>query len=166
MPAVFSSGAHSLYGMGRARGRLLSGGATEGPTGYFFMTRTITDTSGDPIRINTIPVPDDATFFKCVMHQREAMGEASSGKDDISLIALRVKMRDPVGGQCDPGNGSVSSELADGRADWKHMVAFEGGVGGQCAEVELEGQLFNGGLSSDDYVTTTTFCYYAGENDR
>ena len=96
-------------------------------------------------------------MVKCVLNQYEDM----SGKNDMSLISLRVRVRDKVDGTCVPGEGTIRLSRFDALFDDKHHVTVldsEVNLDGKCIEVEHN----RSALSSYNGVTTSTFCYAAG----
>lgn len=149
-------GADKLLGLGRLKMRLLAPGSGLGAYSWGMHTTTHTGVTADPQRYNPFPDPvaSGTKMVKCVLQQREPM----SSKSDISLIGLRVRVREPVKGRCTPGRGKTHFTRFDALYDDKHMVAVvsdEVSLGGRCIEVEQD----RVALSTAGFVTTHAFCY-------
>jgi hypothetical protein len=81
----------------------------------------------------------------------------------LSDIYLTLRIREPVGGECKVGQGSVLFSRTDFAYDIKHLVAIfddETTLDGKCAEATL----VNSGVGIGG-ITTHSFCYSAGIND-
>ena len=148
-------GADTYFGLGRLK--------LKRPDLRSTWTHTFTGSTPDPYKkqaFGGLSMPSDTKMVKCVMQQREDMVNSGGGggKDDISLIGLWVKVRAKHNGKCVLGRGTLKYYRWEALYDDKHMVAIldsEVNLGNRCLEVEFD----RVHLSSDNYVTTHTFCY-------
>jgi len=155
-------GGDHLFGFGRLKVRLLEAGAGMDPVRTSMRTVTHTYFTGSVYRYTPWSggMGAGTEMVKCVLNQYEDM----SGKDDMSLISLRVRVRDKVDGSCVAGEGTIRASRYDALYDDKHHVTIldsEVNLEGRCLEVEQN----RVALSSDNYVTTGTYCYAAGVLD-
>ena len=158
-----SVGADNLFGLGRAKLRLVgTGEPSSNPGGMWLATYTLGAASADQQFIPfEAPVAIGADLLKCVM----MMDEDMSSKDNISRVDLEVRLRaKQLNGTCAVNQGSVSATRINADHDHKKMVAFEDSdfnIEDKCVEVTVDKEW----LSSSNSVTLHVFCMYTSEQD-
>jgi hypothetical protein len=158
-----TTGSDELFGMGRAKLRLLEDGAASSSPGGYSMELSTFSTTGQYVfnAFDDQPVEVGAKEVKCVMLGREDM----SNKDDVSKINLEVRIRGKDGsGNCTEGQGTVYFQRTDSSYDTKKMVMFEdvySNIEDRCVEVTLD----RDSISTAGSISVNTFCMYTSEVD-
>ncbi|MBK6922331.1 MAG: S8 family serine peptidase [Deltaproteobacteria bacterium] len=157
-------GADNLFGLGRAKLRLLSNGSPSFAGGALsYNTYTFTSGTADQQYIAFGgPVATGTEEVKCVMMAIEDM----SGKDNISRIDLELRLRPKQGnGTCAVGYGTPSYTRINADHDHKKMVAFEDSlvnVEDTCVEVTVDKEW----VSSSGSAVVHVFCMATSEVDN
>lgn len=156
-----TNGASDLYGLGRAKLRLLNLTGT-GPMGQArtkMQEVTFASNSADSAFLAWgTPLPAGTKLVKCVMLQLEDASETAAHV--FSDIDLSIKVREPTGSFCTL-SGTLVSTTTDASHDVKSMVATSGAsLAGRCVEVLLDKVAV-----PTSGITTRTFCYAAAAVD-
>jgi Subtilase family len=156
-----TTGASDLYGVGRAKVRLLEQAGT-GPLGQVRTTmREVTFSSGSAdssFLAWNVPLPPGTQMVKCVMLQMEDTSE--TGAHSFSNIDLSVRIRAPTGTFCTPQD-SLLATTTDSSKDVKSMVTYASAtLPGKCVDVLID----KIGVPQAG-ITTRTFCYAASQLD-
>ncbi len=158
-----TTGSDELFGMGRAKLRLLQDGEVSSDPGGYSMELSTFTTTGEYVfnAFDDQPVGVGAKEVKCVMLGREDM----TSKNDVSKINLEVRIRGKDGsGNCTEGQGTVYFYREDTSYDTKKMVMFEdtySNIEDRCIEVTLDRDT----ISTSGTISVNTFCMYTSELD-
>jgi len=153
-PAQRATGFDREYGAGRLKLRRLDADWNA------YITQTAIDSGPVGWLPFTAPLPAGTRIAKCVLFQEEDM----SGKEIVSDVNLRVEIRAPVDGLCDPDGGLVMSPpREDASFDVKSMVAItdtDATLSGNCLHV-----VATAGQIAPPSVTWHTFCHASSIRD-
>lgn len=125
----FSEG-DPYYGFGKIRLRLFDSGTGESADGYGYQFVQHTFVEGGEDEYTFYPfrrIPEGAEMLKCVSFAVEDV----SHKSAVGVTELQVELRGASGQECsDATTSDLGIEIVDDAFDVKHMIAFEGGLGG------------------------------------
>lgn len=154
------SGADTVSGFGRFKLRPIETGYYEPMQRWVMSTKTFTGSTPDFVKLPwSTPLPSNAELVKCTMN----IPQDHRGTTDLADITLRVRVREPVDGQCEAGEGSLVAAESDQSFDTKHMASIsDTSIAGNCIEYEL----INHHVPSGESQMTNTFCYSGSIDDN